>query len=69
MLKSIVCTYPGFRELPKGIKQMLVVSEDLFFEEAQSSSWKWDAHDAESNREWAMSQKPLFANSHHVLVA
>jgi hypothetical protein len=33
MLKSIVCTYPDFRTLPKGVKQMLVVSENLFFEE------------------------------------
>ncbi|MGH8023653.1 MAG: hypothetical protein ACRED1_08735 [Limisphaerales bacterium] len=34
MLKSIVCTYPDFRMLPKGLKQMLVASEDLFFDEA-----------------------------------
>jgi hypothetical protein len=33
MLKSIVCTYPDFRTLPKGVKQMLVISENLFFEE------------------------------------
>lgn len=35
-MKSIVCTYPDFRELPKAIKQMLVVSETLFFEDAFS---------------------------------
>lgn len=34
MLKSIVCTYPDFRGLPKGLKQMLVASENLFFDEA-----------------------------------
>jgi hypothetical protein len=37
MLKSIVCTYPDFRTLPKGLKQMLVVSENLFFEETHST--------------------------------
>ena len=26
-MKSSVMTYPGFRELPKGLKQMLVMSE------------------------------------------
>jgi hypothetical protein len=36
-MKSIVCTYPDFRLLPKGLKRMLVVSENLFFEEAQTA--------------------------------
>ena len=38
MLKSIVCTYPDLRTLPKGLKQMLVVSENLFFEEHTASA-------------------------------
>lgn len=33
-MKSILVTYPGFQSLPKGIKRMLVESENLFFEEA-----------------------------------
>ena len=37
MLKSIVCTYPDFRTLPKGLKQMLVISENLFFEEMHTA--------------------------------
>ena len=37
MFKSIVCTYPDFRELPKGLKQMLLASESLFFSEVQAS--------------------------------
>jgi len=34
-MNSITATYPGFQSLPKGIKRMLVVSENLFFEEAK----------------------------------
>jgi hypothetical protein len=37
MLKSIVCTYPDFRTLPKGVKQMLVISENIFFEEMHTT--------------------------------
>jgi hypothetical protein len=36
MFKSIVCTYPDFRGLPKGLKQMLVATENLFFSEVKS---------------------------------
>jgi hypothetical protein len=34
-MKSIVFTYPGFQSMPKGLKQMLVVSESVFFTEAR----------------------------------
>lgn len=34
-LKSISTTYPGFQALPKGIKQMLVVTESFYFDEAR----------------------------------
>lgn len=34
-MKSIVVTYPDFQSLPKGIKRMLVASEDHFFSEAK----------------------------------
>ncbi len=30
-MKSIMVTYPGFQDLPKTIKRMLLVSEDFFF--------------------------------------
>jgi hypothetical protein len=40
MLKSIVCTYPDFRELPKGLKQMLLASENLFFSDARTTPRK-----------------------------
>lgn len=34
-MKSVMMTYPGFRELPKGVKKMLLVSETFFFGEAR----------------------------------
>ena len=34
-LKSISTTYPGFHTLPKAIKQMLLVTENFYFEEAR----------------------------------
>ena len=33
-MKSIMVTYPNFRLLPKGLKQLLLASESFFFEEA-----------------------------------
>jgi hypothetical protein len=35
-MKSIVTTYPYFQSLPKGIKMMLVESEEFFFDEISS---------------------------------
>jgi hypothetical protein len=32
----IMTTYPGFHDLPKGIKQMLQTSESFFFEESRT---------------------------------
>jgi hypothetical protein len=43
-MKSIMITYPDFRELPKGIRQMLVVSETFFFEEAMPTPGMAMAH-------------------------
>ena len=33
-MKSILVTYPYFQTLPKGVKMMLVASENLFFGDA-----------------------------------
>jgi hypothetical protein len=33
-MKSIVLTYPGYQTLPRGLKRMLVASENSFFSEA-----------------------------------
>lgn len=50
MLKSIVCTYPDFRMLPKGIKQMLVASENLFFNEVSGPALMSPSRDREGYR-------------------
>lgn len=50
MLKSIVCTYPDFRMLPKGLKQMLVASENLFFNEVSGPAPFSAVRDVENNR-------------------
>jgi hypothetical protein len=34
-MKSTMMTYPGFHELPKGVKKMLLASETFFFDEAR----------------------------------
>ena len=34
-MKSIVTKYPEFQALPRGLKQLLVTSESLFFDEAR----------------------------------
>lgn len=36
-MKSIMITYPNFRALPKGVKQMLLASESFFFEEMSAA--------------------------------
>jgi hypothetical protein len=60
MLKSIVCTYPDFRTLPKGLKQMLVVSENLFFSEIQASCASADNHGKEKSQLWHLPQRPFY---------
>jgi len=60
-MKSIICTYPDFRLLPKGLKQMLVVSENLFFEEAQTAWLKSEEHGAGNNYLWRSPQKQFHA--------
>lgn len=37
LMKSVTSTYPRFHELPKGVKQMLLISESFFFGEARSA--------------------------------
>jgi len=53
MTKSIVCTYPDFRTLPKGVRQMLVISETLFFDEVQTAApEKPDSHLSDTKYWW-----------------
>ncbi len=37
-MKTILVTYPEFQQLPKGVRRMLVASEEHFFDEARSLS-------------------------------
>ena len=60
MTKSIVCTYPDFRELPRGVKQMLVASEDWFFGEVQTSFLKRDGGEA-ANRNLLLPPQKQFS--------
>ena len=32
-MRTIILTYPGYQALPRGIKQMLVASENFYFDE------------------------------------
>lgn len=43
-LNSIAATYHGFQALPKSVKQMLLVSESVFFDEARPGH-PADGHD------------------------
>ena len=61
MLKSIVCTYPDFRMLPKGLKQLLVASENLFFSESQAAAQKSEEQKPAGVHLWQSPQAPHFA--------
>ena len=39
-MRTIILTYPGFQSLPKGVKQMLVASENFFFGDAEAAGEK-----------------------------
>lgn len=58
-LRSITATYPGFHALPKGIKQMLLVSESAFFDEARPASLSPSAPIATIHAEDNRDQRPL----------
>jgi hypothetical protein len=32
-MRTIILTYPGYQSLPRGLKQMLVASENFYFDE------------------------------------
>lgn len=68
-MKSIVCTYPDFRELPKGLKQMLVLSETLFFDEAFSPTENINNHEVLNSRLWLPPQKQFATNGYAAFAA
>jgi len=65
-MKSIVFTYPDFRELPKGLKQMLVVSENLFFEEIQAVPFTTSNHNSGIKEWWRPPQRQFAMDGHAV---
>jgi hypothetical protein len=60
MTKSIVFTYPDFRTLPKGLRQMLVVSETHFFGEAHAVPQETE-HDVTGFKNWWRPAQNQFA--------
>jgi hypothetical protein len=40
-MKSIITTYPDFQSLPRGVKKMLLASENYFFREIISTPIKF----------------------------
>ncbi len=34
-MRSIILTYPGFQSLPRGVKQLLLASENFYFGEPE----------------------------------
>lgn len=45
-MRTIVLTYPGYQSLPRGIKQLLVASENFYFDESQSAATNRKPRDA-----------------------
>jgi hypothetical protein len=45
-MRTIILTYPGYQSLPRGIKQMLVASENFYFEESRSAATNRKPKDA-----------------------
>ncbi len=37
-MRTIILTYPGYQSLPRGIKQMLVATEEFYFDESRSAA-------------------------------
>jgi hypothetical protein len=45
-MRTIILTYPGYQSLPRGIKQMLVASENFYFDESKSAALNRKSKDA-----------------------
>lgn len=51
-MRTIVLTYPGFASLPRGIKQLLVASENFFFDEARPAASRPGATRPPAGKNW-----------------
>jgi hypothetical protein len=41
-MRTIILTYPGFQSLPRGVKQLLLATENFYFEEPRSAAARPD---------------------------
>ena len=49
-MNTTILNYPGFQTLPKGVRQMLLVSEAYFFNEPASRHQEQEVVDQRANR-------------------
>jgi hypothetical protein len=42
-MRTIILTYPGFQSLPRGVKQLLLATENFYFEEPRPAATRMDA--------------------------
>jgi len=49
-MRTIMMSYPRFRSLPKGVRRMLVMSEQHFFDELTNDTLKRASRAAEKQR-------------------
>jgi hypothetical protein len=42
-MRTIILTYPGFQSLPRGLKQLLLATEEFYFAEVHSTVAKANA--------------------------
>jgi len=60
-MKSIMMTYAGFHDLPKGTKKMLLASETFFFEEARIPTQRPVRHAPGNSQKAAMEIERRFS--------
>lgn len=42
-MRTIILSYPGFQSLPRGVKQLLLATENFYFEETGATATRIDA--------------------------
>jgi hypothetical protein len=59
-MKSIITTYPGFHDLPKGVRKLLLNSETFFFDEPHPEANPMNLNNsAISSNEWGAHAIPV----------
>lgn len=62
-MRTIMMSYPRFRSLPKGVRRMLLTSEQHFFDEAKSDPSKWVSKLPKELRSQVAVRQPYSARS------